>query len=59
MKRSWIREWNGGSLECEVGQTAKSLADARPSVPAEQFFRDLREKYSIPDNRASCKIDFC
>ena len=33
-------------------QALESLADPRPSVPAEQVFRDLRAKYGIPTSES-------
>ena len=46
--RAALRAFDGGDVEEDAWLTElaeKSLADPRPSVPAEQVFRELRAKY--------------
>lgn len=52
VKPAALRDFDCGAIEggdawlAELAE--KSLADPRPSVPAEQAFRELREKYKRP-----------
>jgi antitoxin ParD1/3/4 len=46
-----LRAFNGGDAEENAWLTElaeKSLADSRPSVPADEVFRSLRAKYGRP-----------
>jgi antitoxin ParD1/3/4 len=49
--RAALRDFDRGGIADDawlVELAEKSLADPRPSVPAEQVFRELREKYGRP-----------
>jgi antitoxin ParD1/3/4 len=46
-----LRDFDRGGIEDDawlVELAEKSLADPRPSLPADQVFRELREKYGGP-----------
>jgi antitoxin ParD1/3/4 len=47
-----LRDFDRGGIEDDawlMELAEKSLTDPRPSIPAEQVFRELREKYGRPE----------
>ncbi len=50
--RAALRDFDRGGIEDDawlMELAEKSLADPRPSIPAEQVFRELRAKYGRPE----------